>query len=428
MTLRTRTLLMVSVLLVIAVTATTMALTWSARQALLVQAKADGMVIASLLARSAAFATRVPQDVEDAIGRQMIVEATISAHLVAIAEAAGLTPDEINDHLRQITAYTALDEFWITDETGHAYLRTKAETDFTFSPDPQQQPQAYVFWPLLTGEAQSVVQEARRREIDDQVWKYAAVSGLDRRRIVQVGYPVGFLDQMREQMGLNRLVNELVVTGNVVAIRVIDGGFVTLAYGVAPGAAVSTDLSPADESYLRTVLSKGTSVSYMDGPVLKVIAPISVAGQVVGAAVVFLPTDYVQATIQRQLLLAAALAVLVLAAGLLGSAFWARRVTHPVARLSAAAASVESETYDPESLADVSARADELGQLARVFQNMARQVYAREQSLKQKVQELQIEIDEAKKQRQVAEITETEYFRDLCAKAQRLRRRDASNA
>jgi len=213
MTLQARTLLMVSVLLAIAVIATTTALTWSARQALLVQAKADGMVIASLLARSAAFATRVPQDVEDAIGRQMIVEATISAHLVAIAEAAGLTPDEINGHLRQITANTALDEFWITDETGHAYLRSNAETDFTFNPDPKQQPQAYVFWPLLTGEAQSVVQEARRREIDDQVWKYAAVSGVDRRRIVQVGYPALFLNQLREQMGLIRLVNELVVRG-----------------------------------------------------------------------------------------------------------------------------------------------------------------------------------------------------------------------
>ncbi len=49
---------------------------------------------------------------------------------------------------------------------------------------------------------------------------------------------------------------------------------------------------------------------------------------------------------------------------------------------------------------------------------MARQVYTREQSLRQQVQELQIEIDEVKKARQVAEITETEHIRDLCARAQ----------
>jgi two-component system cell cycle response regulator len=88
-----------------------------------------------------------------------------------------------------------------------------------------------------------------------------------------------------------------------------------------------------------------------------------------------------------------------------------------------AAGAVEAGTFDCDSLNPVAARDDALGQLARVFQNMARQVYAREQSLRQQLQELRIEIDEVKKARQVAEITETEYFRDLCAKAQRLRER-----
>jgi DNA-binding response OmpR family regulator len=88
-----------------------------------------------------------------------------------------------------------------------------------------------------------------------------------------------------------------------------------------------------------------------------------------------------------------------------------------------AAAAVESGTFECDSLNTVAGRDDALGRLARVFQTMARQVYAREQSLRQQVQELQIEIDDVKKARQVAEITETEYFRDLCAKAQRLRQR-----
>ena len=88
-----------------------------------------------------------------------------------------------------------------------------------------------------------------------------------------------------------------------------------------------------------------------------------------------------------------------------------------------AAAAVEEGTFECDRLNPVAGRDDALGRLARVFQNMARQVYAREQSLRQQLQELQIEIDEVKKARQVAEITETEYFRDLCAKAQRLRQR-----
>ena len=91
--------------------------------------------------------------------------------------------------------------------------------------------------------------------------------------------------------------------------------------------------------------------------------------------------------------------------------------------LTDAAAAVETGTFDPGCLADVALRADELGQLARVFQNMAREVYAREQRLKQQLQELRIEIDEVKKAQQVAEITETDYFRELSEKAQRLRAR-----
>ncbi len=94
-----------------------------------------------------------------------------------------------------------------------------------------------------------------------------------------------------------------------------------------------------------------------------------------------------------------------------------------VSHVTRAAAEVEAGAFELDSLDAVALREDSLGQLARVFQNMARQVYAREQSLRQQVQELRVEIDEVKKARQVAEITETEYFRDLCAKAQRLRQR-----
>jgi two-component system cell cycle response regulator len=52
---------------------------------------------------------------------------------------------------------------------------------------------------------------------------------------------------------------------------------------------------------------------------------------------------------------------------------------------------------------------------------MAREVSAREQALKQEVRQLRIEIDEGRAATQVAEITETDYFRDLQRKANELR-------
>jgi two-component system cell cycle response regulator len=92
-----------------------------------------------------------------------------------------------------------------------------------------------------------------------------------------------------------------------------------------------------------------------------------------------------------------------------------------VGRVVDAAAAVEAETFDVASLEAVAARDDALGQLARVFQRMAREVFERERRLKAQVQQLRIEIDEARADRKVAEITESDYFRDLQKKASRLR-------
>jgi len=92
-----------------------------------------------------------------------------------------------------------------------------------------------------------------------------------------------------------------------------------------------------------------------------------------------------------------------------------------VAKITSAAVAVEAGEFAPESLADVARRMDGLGQLARVFQSMAREIYARELQLRQQVQQLRIELDEACQARKVTEITESEYFQRLQSKAQELR-------
>jgi GAF domain-containing protein len=94
-----------------------------------------------------------------------------------------------------------------------------------------------------------------------------------------------------------------------------------------------------------------------------------------------------------------------------------------VHKVTDAAAEVEAHTFEAERLADVAERSDALGQLARVFRRMAREVYAREARLQRQVEELRIEIDQTKKMQQVAEITESDFFLDLEAKAQALRAR-----
>ncbi len=101
-----------------------------------------------------------------------------------------------------------------------------------------------------------------------------------------------------------------------------------------------------------------------------------------------------------------------------------RLIARPILRVANAAADIEADQFELDSLSPVTQRTDELGQLARVFQNMAKQIYVREQQLKKQVQELKIEIDEAKRQKQVQEIVETDFFQDLVGKAQTLRKRN----
>ena len=133
--------------------------------------------------------------VEDAIGDQMVMQARIVAHLVAIAEQerpAGMTPEEINRHLKDLARFAKEQkhydyEFWITDSAGKVYMGTEG-VDFTFKAD---QPQAGAFLRLLDGgrdHVDFVVQESRKRELDKVTYKYVGSSGVDRPRIVEVGY------------------------------------------------------------------------------------------------------------------------------------------------------------------------------------------------------------------------------------------------
>jgi CheY-like chemotaxis protein len=92
-----------------------------------------------------------------------------------------------------------------------------------------------------------------------------------------------------------------------------------------------------------------------------------------------------------------------------------------VSRVTGAAAALEAGTGDLGDLASVASRDDALGVLARRFESMAREVLAREARLREQVRELRIEIDQARQARQVAEITDTDFFRDLRGRAAELR-------
>jgi energy-coupling factor transport system substrate-specific component len=101
----------------------------------------------------------------------------------------------------------------------------------------------------------------------------------------------------------------------------------------------------------------------------------------------------------------------------------AQSMSRPLLRLTDAAKQMQGGQLNRRNAADLEATEgqDEIGQLSRVFGRMALEVIGREEALRAEVAQLRIEIDESKKARQVEEIVESDYFRDLQAKARQLR-------
>lgn len=99
-------------------------------------------------------------------------------------------------------------------------------------------------------------------------------------------------------------------------------------------------------------------------------------------------------------------------------------VVRPLRKLTAATKRVAEGEYDIPVQSLVGSRfPDELYELGASFETMARKVEAREQSLTREVRRLQVQIDQDKRDRAVAEITETDFFSDLESKAATLRAR-----
>jgi HAMP domain-containing protein len=90
-----------------------------------------------------------------------------------------------------------------------------------------------------------------------------------------------------------------------------------------------------------------------------------------------------------------------------------RRYLDQVDKITAAAMDVERDCFNPSCLAEVGDRSDELGNLARVFQRMVQEVKQREDHLRQQVSELRIEIDQARREREVQQVTQSDYFQEL---------------
>jgi hypothetical protein len=150
-------------------------------------------------------------------------------------------------------------------------------------------------------------------------------------------------------------------------------------------------------------------------------------GEIVAAQVIYVPGERVSDATWLSLSIVMVIFIVVFALVILAiNLLLGRNVVEPIRHLAGLAVLVRddkltSDAEEIEWLDPIAERGDELGQLSRLFQKMAQQVHEREQRLKKQLSMLRIEIDESKKQAEVAEITETDYFQELQQKAQKIR-------
>ena len=172
------------------------------------------------------------------------------------------------------------------------------------------------------------------------------------------------------------------------------------------------EVYPFDELYY----DEEFDVSY-----LGTTAPIkNSAGQTIGGLAVYLDANAVVDdldTLSYILVIAFPIIYLITAAIIL----WVTSgTTSRLRSLKDASERVAEGDYGPINLKQP-AIGDEVSTLAEVFNFMLEKVRAREEKLKQRVMELEIMIDPEKRDKQVSEIVDSDFFKDLKSKADEMR-------
>ena len=117
------------------------------------------------------------------------------------------------------------------------------------------------------------------------------------------------------------------------------------------------------------------------------------------------------------------LGIVALLASLAAAFFLVQYVSRPVRALLRAATQLKEGQLDRIRLEGLARKNDELGRLAQVFEEAVGRVREREAAMQRTIQKLRVEIDREQASDEVAQITETEYFRALRQKSMALRAR-----
>ena len=390
-TLSGRLIITVAASVGVAIVGVALAMGFLARTALIEQAEDQAQLVAGLIASEANRADLTADEIDRMIVRQMEAQAlAIARHLDSHGDEMA-DRDQLSPYFARLTADSAVDDIWLLDENGVPLVRAIDGLSQGDAPD--------LAAAGIDRRAVEALVSGRRFSIDFQSdpprgWekpiRYVGVRAGNRQSVL-VGALAAETGGPGEIIGIEAALESLAGQEGIQSIWVVND----LLDLIGAAAFESKDvpmsdaaLSPDDNDLATRVLSKGGAVSYLDDKALHVAAPILDRGGVAtGAAVIHMQRDHLDQLFANHIKYGLIAAAAAFAIGSVIAVFSARRIVQPVTALTTAAAEVDTDTlsFAPETLDPVAGRRDEIGTLVRVFQNMVRQVQAREEYLESMV-------------------------------------------
>ena len=391
MTLSRRLIITVAASVGVAIVGVALAMGFLAREALIEQAEDQARLVAGLIATEANRAELTADEIDRMIVSQMEGQAlAIARHIDNHAQEAE-DKDNLGIYFARLTADSSVDDIWLLDQTGTPVVRAVGglnqgdALDLAVAGIDSRILEALVSGRRFSINFQSIPPEGWEKPI-----KYVGVRAANGESVL-VGTLAAQTGGPGEVIGIEAALDSLAGREGISSIWVVNDSLDLIGAAAFESKDVpmaDSALSPDDADLATRALGVDGAKSYLGDNALHVAAPILDRGGVAsGAAVLHMQRDHLDRLFADHIKYGLIAAAAAFAIGSVIAALSARRIVQPVTALTTAAAEVDTDTlsFAPETLDAVAGRRDELGTLVRVFQNMVRQVQAREEYLESMV-------------------------------------------
>ena len=168
-------------------------------------------------------------------------------------------------------------------------------------------------------------------------------------------------------------LERLLATGPLIAVTMFDRDLNVVASATVPGLDDFDPVRRVDRAMLARTLEEGIGDAVRSDESLYVATPVLDAqGELEGVLAIAIPNELHTLAPNERLAFAAAMAVGVLAMGMIPAAALARRVSRPIDTLVRVSESMRDGQADVDSLSSLAHRRDEFGRLARGVLLLAR--------------------------------------------------------